>query len=54
MLNRLNNFKGLLSEERILSEQIIKTHEVINTLQNENNEINMIDVTNNNNNNYLL
>jgi hypothetical protein len=49
MLNRLNNFKHLLGEERNLSEQIIKAHEIINSLQNEN-EINMIDATNN----YLL
>ncbi len=52
MLNRLNNFKQLLGDERNLSEQIIKTHEIINTLQNENSEMNnLLEVTNNN---YLL
>jgi hypothetical protein len=45
MLNRLNNFKQLLGEERSLSEQIIKAHEVINSLQE-----NEMEVTNN----YLL
>ena len=48
MLNRLNNFKQLLQEERTLSEKIIKAHETLNTFQTEN-ETNL-DISNN----YLL
>ena len=49
MFNRLNNFKQLLQEERSLSEKIIKAHETLNSLQNEN-DINL-DISSNN---YLL
>ncbi len=50
MMNRLGSFKQLLEEERNVSEQIIKAHEVMNSFQNDSG-MNVLDVSNNN---YLL
>jgi hypothetical protein len=46
MLNRLNKFKQLLSEEQSLSEQLLRMQNIIKTAQNETN----IEITDN----YLL